>query len=395
MTTPPEPTPRIAIIGASGYATVYIDWLVEAHNNGTIYIVAATILPAEQGLTSAKALIATSAKLYDNYESMFENERGKLDLCFIPTSIHWHSRMAIAALESGCNALVEKPLAGSIEDIEAVQAAEKRFGRWVAVGFQDMYTPEIVGLKQTLLNGGIGKIKSISMLGVWPRPKSYYTRNYWAGKLRSDGAAVLDSPLNNAFAHFVNLSLFLAGDELHESIDAVIDKSELYHAHEIENFDTAVVQATAKNGIQLWFGVTHACSETREPCIRIIGENGNVIWKHEQTCTTSPLGQKPSVIQVPKYETTRQNMFERVLMRLRDSTVSICDCEIAKCQTRLIESLYKSSHIQTIPKELIDLIPLDGTDSEVPSIRNIVPMLEQAFEKRGNLGDITRQLEEV
>ncbi|MDQ8181683.1 Gfo/Idh/MocA family oxidoreductase [Pelagicoccus sp. SDUM812005] len=381
--------PRIALIGVSGYAEVYIDWLLEAHRDGSIRMAAATILPNERKLPSAVALQAIVSKIYDSYEDMCAAEAGKLDICFIPTGIQWHAPMAIAALKAGCNVLVEKPLAGSIADVDRVRAAEKQYDKWIAVGFQDMYTAEILQLKQSLLNGIIGKIQSVSMIGAWPRPVSYYERNQWAGKLEVNGSAVMDSPLNNAFAHFVNLSLFLAGEELRASVNAKVDQAELFHAHDIESFDTAVVQATAENGVSLWFGVTHASAETIEPRIRIVGERGSVVWEHEKDCTIFADSQEPVTVPVPRYGQTRKKMFENVIARLAQSSTPICDTLIAKSHTCLIEGIHKNAEIAPIHPDLVEAVNI-GTDKQsIPAIKEIGSLLERAFETGSGLGDLS------
>ena len=67
---------------------------------------------------------------------------------------------------------------------------------------------------------------------------------------------MLDSPLNNAFGHFVMLSLLFSGaqpDEIVPSTEGV----ELWRAHAIESFDTAVVTLRTRGGVRLWFGASH------------------------------------------------------------------------------------------------------------------------------------------
>ena len=61
------------------------------------------------------------------------------------------------------------------------------------------------------LYGGTSS-RRITVRAQWPRGASYYARNNWAGRLRVGSAWVLDSPVNNAFAHFLMLALFWAGD---------------------------------------------------------------------------------------------------------------------------------------------------------------------------------------
>ena len=395
MISTPRHPPSICLIGVSGYATVYIDWLLEAHAAKRIQIAAVVAPKREQNSPAAKSLQALGAKLYDDYQSLFDEWSGKIDLCFIPTGIQWHARMAITALKAGCNVLVEKPLAGSVADAESVQNAEKETGRWVAVGFQDMYTDELKNLKQSLLDGLIGPIRSVAMLGLWPRPGTYYQRNHWAGRLVADDAQVLDSPLNNAFAHFVNLSLFFAGPKLYESQKATVTKAQLYRAHDIESFDTAVVHAVGANGTRFWFGVCHACEATREPSIRITGDRGTVEWRHEQRCEIKINGESIRYEPVPNYETTRRTMFDTVLARLTSPDTPICDTGIAICHTALIESIHRAAEVVTVNDAQIDSIARPDNDSHVPAIRNIDKQLAAAFESLGVLDGIETQPVEI
>lgn len=383
--------PRIALIGVSGYAEVYIEWILKAQNERIIEITAATILPSERDLPSAQAIMSLAPTVYESYEAMFAAEEGQLDISFIPTGIQWHAPMTIAALEAGSNVLVEKPLAGSVADVERLQAAEKKTGRWIAVGFQDMYTSQILELKQGLIDGVIGKIESISMIAAWPRPVGYYSRNKWAGKLMIDGQATFDSPLNNALAHFVNLSLFLAGPEPTTSASVNVQSSELYSAHEIESFDTAVVRAISNEDISFWFGVTHACSSAIEPQIRIKGSLGEIVWEHEKNCTLFLNGQEPIITPVPRYAQTRQNMFESVIKHFYDTKVPICDTNIAKSHTQLIRDIHSNGTIQTLSPELIDNVPTADMKSSIPAIKDIEQRLQAAFQNNSNLGDLKTQ----
>ena len=59
-----------------------------------------------------------------------------------------------------------------------------------------------------------GRPRRFSTLCCWPRDLAYYRRNTWAGRLRDPdtGGWVLDSPANNAMAHFLHNLLYLAGE---------------------------------------------------------------------------------------------------------------------------------------------------------------------------------------
>ena len=123
----PEPA-RIAIIGVSGYGSIHLQLARESRDRGEIKITAATIInPQEEAATIAE-LRGNGAEIFTEYPEMFRRHAGKIDLCLIPTGIHWHARMTIAALEAGANVLVEKPLAGSVAEVEEIRRVERRTG---------------------------------------------------------------------------------------------------------------------------------------------------------------------------------------------------------------------------------------------------------------------------
>ena len=370
--------PRIALIGVSGYAKIYLQLLEE--NRERIDLVAAVIINPDEESAVVADFKARGVAIYDDYEAMLRAEAGRIDLCLIPTGISWHARMTIAALKAGANVLVEKPLAGSVADVRAIREAERASGRFVAVGFQDVYVPEVMRLKKRILAGVIGRLESVRMIGLWPRPAIYFTRNNWAGRLHADGAAVLDSPLNNAFAHFVNLALFLTGPaELQTSV-ATIDEAGLYRAHAIESFDTGVVLARSAEGVRYWFGVSHSCRQNREPELYFEGSAGRIEWWHEQRCVIVPKGGAPAETHpLPDITATRRAMFACVLARLRDPSTFIFDAALSEGHTAFIDAVHRASPVQTVPASLISWEDLQFThwSGRIPVIRGI----EDAFDR--------------
>src|SRR5690606_38595299 len=104
---------RVALIGISGYGRIHLQLARECRARGEVAIVAATVINAEEEAENIAELRAHGCTIYSDYEEMLREQRGRIDLCLIPTGIHWHARMTISALRAGANVLVEKPLAGS------------------------------------------------------------------------------------------------------------------------------------------------------------------------------------------------------------------------------------------------------------------------------------------
>ncbi|BET68319.1 hypothetical protein ASA1KI_32370 [Opitutales bacterium ASA1] len=383
------PRPRVALVGVDGYAKVYHEFVQSAHAEGRLEVAGVAVLERELDLPAVHDLRARGATVFTRYDEMLATLAGRLDLCLVPTGIQWHARMTIAALEVGANVLVEKPLAGSVADAHAIRAAESSTGRWVAVGFQDVYISEALDLKKRICAGEIGRMESVRVIGLWPRPRSYFERNHWAGRLEADGAPTNDSPVNNALAHFANLALFFAGPSPAVSASVTIDRAELLRAHRIDSFDTAVVRGHTPEGVDFWLGVTHACRTPREPEIVIRGTAGSAAWMHDRDCWVRPDRGQETRLRLQSYDYTRRVMFDSVLARLQDSSAWICGTDIAIKHTALVESIHAAAPIADVPETAVDTFSTPAGDSEFPAIHGIEESLAHAYQTGGTLAAST------
>ena len=373
------------MIGVSGYARVYLELARAARDRGEIDLCAAVIInPGEEAAHEAE-LRQKGCVIYREYEEMLRQEAGRLDLCLIPTGIPWHARMTLAALLAGANVLVEKPLAGSLAEVTAIRAAESSTGRFVAVGFQDIYSPVNRWLKQQLCAGVIGRIHTVRFLGLWPRPADYFTRNPWAGRLHANGTQVLDSPLNNAFAHFVNLSLYFAGTSPETSAQTQIESAELLRANAIESFDTSVVRARSPEGIAFWFGATHTCREICEPEIYLEGTAGRVEWKHERSCVLLRTDGTRVERALPDATANRQSMFDAVLAKLAKPETIVCSTALAERHTAFVEAVHAAARVQAVPPELISWQQTARSTAPVPVVNGLEAALYRALASQGLL----------
>jgi predicted dehydrogenase len=373
------------LIGVSGYARIYLDLACAARDRGEIDLGAVVIVNSDEENAIETQLRRQHCTIYRDYEEMLRQETGRLDLCLIPTGIPWHARMTLAALQAGAHVLVEKPLAGSLAEVAAIRAAERTTGRFVAVGFQDIYSSVNRWLKLQLCAGAIGRLHTVRFLGLWPRPAAYFTRNPWAGRLHADGTQVLDSPLNNAFAHFVNLSLYFGGPEADTAAETQIESAELLRAHAIESFDTSVVRARSPDGIAFWFGATHTCHEVHEPEICLEGSTGRVEWKHERNCVLLRADGRREERALPDATANRRSMFAAVLAKLAAPSTMVCSTSLAERHTAFVEAVHAAARVQAVPAELISWEkPANGT-ALVPVVNGLESALYRAFATQGLL----------
>jgi len=331
------------------------------------------INPGEEA-EACQRLRSKGVSLYESWQAMLEAWRGRLDLCSIPVPIHLHETITIAALEAGSNVLVEKPLAASVTQVEAIQAAEQRTGKWVAVGYQDFYCKSTQSIRDDLHRGRIGPLQSVQWSGFWPRSESYYNRNDWAGRVSRGELPIYDSPLNNAMAHFLHLSLFWAGAGSHADWTESI-QGELYRCFPIESFDTAVVRLQTGTGITVQMAATHCCPAMHPIHIRIRGQQGEMEWTHRHQVIWTQKGQTTEVLPIESAEQAVSEMFSTVLARLYSPEARICTSALALSQVVFVEVLHKNNGIRNIDPRHLKQASLDGSSAKV--IRNI----ERDFEK--------------
>jgi predicted dehydrogenase len=388
VSAPPlPPRPRLALIGVSGYGSIYLGLARAARDRQEIDLVAAVVINPTEERANEEELVRHGCRIYRDYETMLMEQRGQIDICLIPTGIQWHARMTVAALRAGAHVLVEKPLAGSLEEAARIRDVERTTGRWVAVGFQDIYCPINQWLKAELCAGAIGSLRTVRLLGSWPRPHAYFTRNHWAGRLHADGAPVRDSLLNNAFAHFVNLCLYFAGREPGQSAAVSIETAELLRAHAIETFDTSVVRAHSPEGVSFWIGLSHTAEHTLEPVITLTGSAGTVEWRHGERCILQTNAGRREERSLPDIDETRERMFADVLARLRDPVQVVCGAALAEAHTRFIEAVHAAADPVPVPSDMISLVAAHADQRAWPVVRGLEEAMVRAHSSGGTLAE--------
>ncbi len=369
-------TIKACIIGVSGYGEVHYNLMVASQAEGKVEIVGAAIINQDEEAEKCAILKELGCRIFNDDRTMLGELRGVADFCMIPTGTPLHRPMTVRALEAGMHVLVEKPAAGCVEDVRAMQRAAEKANRIVAVGYQQMYTSATSATKQLLLNGKIGKLISLKCLALSPRNHAYYQRNNWAGKLTVDGLPVNDYPFNNAFAHDLMMMLFMAGStELGTAMPVAVE-AELYRANAIESVDTACMRIETSEGVPILFYGTHACRDRSGPEIYIRGTEGSIVITHEGNCV-SPAGGQPVSFAKGGNHKARQIMMASVLDALQGGASFVCDLDMASRQTMVVDAIREQCAITPVKGEIL------RTENEPAT--TVIPGIEetlcQAFEK--------------
>lgn len=367
--------PSVALIGVTGYGKVHLDILLSNHEAGLWKFAAATIINPDEAGEIIAQLEALGTRIYRDYRAMLDAESGLALVC-IPTAIHWHTPMTLDALASGANVLVEKPLAGSVSEVEEILAAREKSGHFVAVGFQDLYLRQTWQLKDWILNGKIGRVKRLKGIASWPRPLAYYQRNGWAGKLHVNERPVFDSPLNNALAHYVNLLIFLGGPDRESSAKVELLEANLYRAQPIETFDTASLVGRTADGADFFFHATHSSDEAVNPILRVEGESGTLEWSLDGGVRLeTPDGEVEQVAEAGFQQNSRRMLGDALVDMLAGGTPDYCSVEIALEHVKFIAGMHSRFEPVAIPEERRELTPANQW-----VIPGVLPKLREAFD---------------
>ena len=101
-------------------------------------------------------------QLFGDYRRLLEMK--DLDIVVIGTPDHWHCKILIDACQAGKDVYVEKPLANSIGECDAMVAAAERYGRIVQVGQQQRSAQLWHSMKRYIDSGQLG---TIACVNVW------------------------------------------------------------------------------------------------------------------------------------------------------------------------------------------------------------------------------------
>ena len=351
---------KAAVIGVTGFGSTHYNDLLREYEAGRVQPVAAVIINPDDAQDKIARLQEIGCDILPDFDSLIAKYSGKLDICCIPTGIASHESLTIEALEHNCNVLVEKPLTGSMEAARKMAAAEHKAGKCVMVGYQHIYLPGIQRIKQLLCSGKLGKVKRITAMGLWPRGDQYYARNAWAGKLAVDGTPVCDSPINNAFAHYLNIALFFAGKTFEEMMMPETMQAEIYRCRkEIETFDNCSVKLTSAEGTQILVMFSHTCKENTHPVLHVECENGSADW--EDAVGWKVCDAAGNVLDsADSAAVDRGVMFDAAVAKLKDSSTFVCTTAAAAVQTYCIDQLHKHFAINQVPAEFFVRNEADG-----------------------------------
>lgn len=349
------------LCGIGGYGGYYLGKFLGREDSPISFV--GFVDPYPQGSPHLAQIKILGLPVYASLDEFYAGHRAELAILASP--IQYHCAQTVCALEHGSHVLCEKPLCASIEDASRMLEAKRRTGLSVAIGYQGSYTDSTKKLKTDILAGEWGKPVELKCVVRWPRGLDYYQRNRWAGRIKDEqGRMILDSPLNNATAHFLHHMLYLLGDsEATSAVPAQLE-AQLYRANDIENYDTAFMLAWFTSGARMLFVTTHAVEASHGPEFEFTFEKGSI---------RCPDGRDV----IGTFKDGRQKNYGRINLqdsaKLTDTVAAIlegresrCGIEAAASQTLCMVAVQESgSPITTFPSEVVRAVEQKGVPVRV------------------------------
>ncbi len=267
-----------------------------------------------------------------------------IDVVTILTPSGMHAGHAIEVARSGRHIVVEKPMALTLADADAMIDAADRAGVRMFVVKQNRFNVPVVKAREALDAGRFGQLVLGTVRVRWCRDQSYYNQDAWRGTWAQDGGVIA----NQASHHVDMLGWFMGPVEsVHaRGLRALVD---------IEAEDTAVATFRFRSGA---LGIVEATNAARpkdlEGSLSVLGDGGAVeiggfaVNKIRHWQFTTPRAEDTEVME--KFSVNPPNVYgfghqayyEHVVGCLDKGLPALVDGRGGRASLELVAALYES-----------------------------------------------------
>lgn len=267
-----------------------------------------------------------------------------IDAVSVLTPSGMHAEHAILVARSKRQVIVEKPMALTLQDADAMIRECDAAGVGLYVVKQNRFNVPVVKAREALDAGRFGRLVLGTVRVRWCRDQSYYDHDDWRGTWAQDGGVLS----NQASHHIDMLSWFMGGVEsVHaRGCTALVD---------IEAEDTAVATLKFRNGA---LGVIEATNAARpkdmEGSLSVLGSMGAVeiagfavnkirTWQFTQPEVSDAAVMEQFSVNPPNvYGFGHQAHYEHMVDVLTDGAKPLVDGHEGRQSLELIMALYES-----------------------------------------------------
>ncbi len=249
---------KVAVIGCGRIAGHHCRSIVKTDG---MEIAAVCDLVEEKCLAYGKEF---NVPYFINYREMMA-EIPDIDIVAIITPSGMHFEHGMEIIEGyGKHIIMEKPTFMRPSQLIKAYDTAQTSGIQIFPVFQNRYNLAVQRVKQAILNGELGKIRTMGVRVRWCRPQRYYEMAPWRGTFAGDGGA-----LTNQGIHHIDLLRYFGGEI--KQVNAVMRTL----GADIEVEDTIVAAFTYEGSAVGSLEVTTAARpDDFEASISIVGSKG-------------------------------------------------------------------------------------------------------------------------
>lgn len=260
---------KFAIIGCGRISYKHVEALFNNREEAELVATCDVVLEKAEAKRAEyiekTGVAADSVHAYTDYKEMLEKE--EIDVVTIATESGYHAEIAIYAMNKGAHALIEKPMAMSIDDANEMIKVAKENNVKLAVCHQNRFNKPIQKLREAMEAGKFGKLVNGTARILWNRNMGYYNQAPWRGTWALDGGTLMNQCIHN-----IDLLQWMMGGEI-ERVYAECDT----FLRDIEAEDFGAIVIRFKNGaIGIVEGSACVYPKNLEETLSIFGENGAV-----------------------------------------------------------------------------------------------------------------------
>lgn len=153
---------RVGVVGVGMMGQHHVRVYSELAREGEVELVGI----ADANFERAKELARKYGTIpYADYRDLARENLDAVDIA-VPTSLH--REVALEFINQGTSVLVEKPIANTVENAEAIIKAAEEKGVTLMVGHIERFNPAVLRLRELIERGELGKVVTISAKRVGP-----------------------------------------------------------------------------------------------------------------------------------------------------------------------------------------------------------------------------------
>ncbi len=345
---------KYALIGCGRISPNHI---VAAQKNDLDIVSICDIDPEMMRDKALKFDLPDSVYRYTDYVTMLEEK--KPELVAIATESGKHAEIALKCLDHGCNLIIEKPIALSLSDADAIIAKAEEKGLKVCANHQNRFNKSIQKIREAIDKNRFGKLFYGTAHIRWCRDHEYYDRASWRGTWEQDGGALMNQCIHN-----IDLLRWMMGDEITE----VVGMTDRLHHDYIEAEDLGIALVKFANGSYgIIEGTTDIYPSNLEETLYIFGEKGtvkaggtsvNIIeeWRFSDALDNPDdikrnYGENPPNV----YGYGHTPLYADVIDSIKNNRQPYVDAKAGKRALELVLAIYKSASTGEIIR-----FPIDG-----------------------------------